>query len=76
VSQSRTYEYLNRLRPGYHTFHLLPRYSHLDVFMGANAARDTFPLIAAELEREAGRRTVARSARASAGSTANLSEVS
>jgi pimeloyl-ACP methyl ester carboxylesterase len=76
VSQSRTYEYLNRLRPGYHTFHLLPRYSHLDVFMGANAARDTFPLIAAELEREAGRRTVARSVRASAGSAANLSEVS
>lgn len=52
ASQARTYEYFDRLRPGYHTLHILPGYSHLDVFMGMNAARDTFPLIADELERD------------------------
>jgi hypothetical protein len=31
--------------------HVLPGYSHLDVFFGRHAARDVFPLIRAELER-------------------------
>ena len=50
-SQTRTHAFLERARPGYHTLHVLPTYGHLDVFMGRHAARDVFPLIAAELER-------------------------
>ncbi len=50
-SQRRTFEFFDRVRPGYHTLHVIPNYSHLDVFIGKNASRDTFPLIAAELER-------------------------
>jgi hypothetical protein len=30
---------------------VIPGYGHLDMFMGARAAEDVFPLIAAELER-------------------------
>jgi hypothetical protein len=50
--QSRTHEYLSSFRSDYHTLHLLPDYSHLDVFIGKNADRDVFPLIIAELDRE------------------------
>lgn len=50
-SQARTFHFLNRLRPDYHTFHLLPDYSHLDVFMGKHAWRDVFPLMLQELEK-------------------------
>ncbi len=52
-SQINTHRYLDALRPGYHTLHVLKDYGHLDVFMGKNAARDTFPLIVEELERDA-----------------------
>jgi pimeloyl-ACP methyl ester carboxylesterase len=52
-SQARTHAWFDRHRPGYHTLHVLPTYGHLDVFMGARAAHDTFPLIAAELEKDA-----------------------
>jgi pimeloyl-ACP methyl ester carboxylesterase len=50
-SQQRSYDFFNRLRPNYHSLHVFPEYGHLDVFMGANAARDTYPLLLAELER-------------------------
>jgi hypothetical protein len=49
-SQGHTYEYFEKLEPGRHAFHLLPDYSHLDVFMGKNSARDVFPIILKELE--------------------------
>jgi pimeloyl-ACP methyl ester carboxylesterase len=51
VSQRRTHAWFERHAPGRHTFHLLPRYSHLDVFMGKDAARDVFPIILGELAR-------------------------
>jgi pimeloyl-ACP methyl ester carboxylesterase len=51
-SQVRTFEYLDAHRPGFHSLHVLPHYSHLDVFIGKDAHRDVFPLMAAELERE------------------------
>lgn len=51
-SQVKSYEYFNAQRKDYHSLHLLPEYSHLDVFMGKNAVRDTFPLMLAELEKE------------------------
>lgn len=50
-SQRRTFEWLERRRPRYHSLHVFPRYSHLDVFIGKNAARDTFPVVRQELER-------------------------
>ena len=52
-SQVRTHAFFDRLRPGYHTLHLIPEYSHLDVFMGDRAARDVLPQMVAELDRTA-----------------------
>ena len=50
-SQIQSFNYFDALRPDYHSLHLLPEYGHLDVFMGKNAAVDTFPLIIAELNK-------------------------
>jgi hypothetical protein len=44
-SQERTYDYFNAKGSGQYALHILPRYGHLDVFMGKDAARDTFPII-------------------------------
>jgi hypothetical protein len=51
-SQRKTFEWFDRQRKGYHALHVLPGYGHLDVFIGQDAARDTFPLIIAELDKE------------------------
>lgn len=51
-SQVQTYNYLERHAPGRHRLHLLPAYSHLDVFMGMRAAGEVFPLIIDELEKD------------------------
>jgi pimeloyl-ACP methyl ester carboxylesterase len=51
-SQRRTFARLDGFAPGKHTLHVIPKYAHLDVFMGQDAARDVFPLMVAELERE------------------------
>ncbi|MDP2389584.1 MAG: hypothetical protein Q8N52_04585, partial [Acidobacteriota bacterium] len=37
--------------PAFYTRHVIPTYSHLDCFIGKNAAADVFPVIQAELER-------------------------
>jgi predicted alpha/beta hydrolase len=50
-SQRRTHAWLDRHEPGRHSLHVLPGYGHLDVFMGAHAAHDVFPLMISELER-------------------------
>ena len=52
LGQRRSFEHFDRHRRGYHTFHALPGYTHLDVMFGRNAHRDVFPLILSELERE------------------------
>jgi hypothetical protein len=49
-SQKQTYEYFDRLEPGRHALHKFPKYSHLDIFMGKDAAKDVFPVMIAELE--------------------------
>jgi len=50
-SQVQTHEFLQHHRPHRDdTLHLLPDYSHLDVFMGKNAAQDVYPQIVAELD--------------------------
>jgi pimeloyl-ACP methyl ester carboxylesterase len=50
-SQIRSHEYMSKIRKDYHTLHVIPEYSHLDVLIGKNAGRDVFPLILKELER-------------------------
>jgi pimeloyl-ACP methyl ester carboxylesterase len=50
-SQARTFDFFDRYAPGRHTFYELAGYGHLDVFVGKNAARDTFPLIIDELRK-------------------------
>lgn len=49
-SQRKTHAAFERRSPGRHTLHVLPGYSHLDVFMGCRAAHDVFPIIASELD--------------------------
>lgn len=50
-SQARTFEFLDRHRPGRDTLHRIRGYGHLDVFLGKNAAQDTYPLMLEELAR-------------------------
>jgi pimeloyl-ACP methyl ester carboxylesterase len=52
-SQIKSFEYFNGLRKNYHSLTVFPEYSHLDVFLGRNAVRDTYPMMLAELEKEA-----------------------
>jgi pimeloyl-ACP methyl ester carboxylesterase len=51
ASQVETFKWLDAQLPGYHALYELPTYSHLDVFMGKDAAKDVFPLMVAELDR-------------------------
>jgi pimeloyl-ACP methyl ester carboxylesterase len=50
-SQLKSFQYFDRIRPGYHGLHMLPGYGHLDPFIGELASRDVFPLMLAELEK-------------------------
>ena len=50
-SQVRTQAWFEGHDPGRHTVRVVPNYGHLDMFMGAHAARDVFPDMLAELER-------------------------
>lgn len=45
ASQERTFAYFDALAPGRHRLHVLPGYTHLDVFLGREAHRNVFPLI-------------------------------
>lgn len=49
-SQERTFEYLEKLKPGFHKLYLMDEYSHLDIFFGKNAHKDVFPLMIKELD--------------------------
>jgi hypothetical protein len=50
-SQQRSFEFFARHRPGRDALHRFRGYGHLDVFLGRNAARDTYPVILEELAR-------------------------
>lgn len=52
-SQRQSFAHFDKQRPGFHSLRTFPAYGHLDVFMGQNAAADTFPAIFDELERQA-----------------------
>lgn len=49
-SQIKSFNWFDGYRKNYHTLHLFSTYSHLDVFMGKNAVRDTYPTILHELD--------------------------
>jgi alpha/beta hydrolase fold len=44
-TQKRTFDYFTAKGQGQYALHVLPRYGHLDIFMGKDAARDVFPII-------------------------------
>ncbi len=44
-SQERTFDYLTASGKGQYALQVVPRYGHLDMFMGKDAARDVFPTI-------------------------------
>jgi pimeloyl-ACP methyl ester carboxylesterase len=50
-SQRRSHAFFERFRKSFHSMHTFSGYGHLDVFMGKNASRDTFPFILNELSR-------------------------
>jgi pimeloyl-ACP methyl ester carboxylesterase len=50
-SQRRSFVFFDGLRPNYHSLHVIPKYGHLDMFIGERAATEVFPLILSELER-------------------------
>ncbi|MBV9707441.1 MAG: esterase [Chloroflexi bacterium] len=50
-SQVRSFQFFDKRRQDYHSLHILPRYGHLDVFIGQNASKDVFPLIVQELDK-------------------------
>jgi len=50
-SQINTYNHFSAIRKDYHSLHVIRDYGHLDIFMGKNAARDTYPLIISELNK-------------------------
>ena len=50
VGQRRTFDFLESHGRGRHSLHMIPGYGHLDVFIGRNAHRDTYPLILRGLE--------------------------
>jgi hypothetical protein len=49
--QRRSFAHFDALSPGRHTHHEFRGYGHLDVIFGADAWRDTFPVIVDELRR-------------------------
>jgi hypothetical protein len=48
-SQVKSHAFMCQYSNKAHSLHIFPEYSHLDVFMGKDAVRDTFPTILAEL---------------------------
>jgi len=50
-SQQRTFDWFEQREPGRHSLHIVPKYGHLDVFVGENAGRDWHPIILGELNK-------------------------
>lgn len=49
-SQQASFDWFEHHRPNHHSLHVLGGYGHLDVFIGKNAERDTFPVLISELD--------------------------
>jgi pimeloyl-ACP methyl ester carboxylesterase len=50
-SQQNTFDWFEKREPGRHSLHIVPKYGHLDVFVGENAQRDWHPIILGELNK-------------------------
>ncbi len=50
-SQTKSFEYFSAIKANFHVLKIFTGYGHLDVFMGKNAAQDTFPFILDELNK-------------------------
>ena len=50
VGQRRTFDFLESYGRGRHSLHTINGYGHLDVFIGRDAHRDTYPIIMRGLE--------------------------
>lgn len=50
-SQRKSYQYFAAIKADFHVLKIFPEYGHLDVFIGKNAAQDTFPFILEELNK-------------------------
>lgn len=50
--QQQTFAWLDRHQPGRHSLHVIDGYGHLDIFLGRNAWRDTFPVMHTALEQD------------------------
>ena len=50
-SQDKTFEFFRKQGTNRVSLHRIPRYGHLDVFMGKRAVKDVFPLFLKELEK-------------------------
>ena len=53
-SQEASHAHIAKHRPGKSALFRIPDYSHLDVFIGKNAARDVFPIMLEQLDAGAG----------------------
>ena len=50
-SQIRSHAYFDSKKKDYHTLHVIPKYGHLDIFMGQKAADEIYPVLIEELDR-------------------------
>lgn len=50
-SQRNSFHYFDKLKPDFHSLHIIPGYGHLDIFMGKNAHKDVFPIMIEELNK-------------------------
>jgi hypothetical protein len=50
--QRETFEYFDRLQPRRHSLHIIPKYGHLDVFIGKDSAQQTYPILLGELDKD------------------------
>ena len=49
-SQQASHDWFERHRPGRQSLHVIEGYGHLDIFLGQQAVRDTYPVLLAALE--------------------------
>jgi len=50
-SQQASFDWFEGHRPGRQSLHVIEGYGHLDIFLGQQAARDTYPVLLAALEK-------------------------
>ncbi|MDH5719265.1 MAG: esterase [Spirochaetia bacterium] len=49
--QKKSFEHFNKIKKNFHTLHIIPGYSHLDIFIGKKSSTEVLPLIIKELNK-------------------------